>query len=279
MGLRKNNRQSIIITMGGKTLLIDLEGTLLLGENAIHGAAEFVSKHQSLGNEVFVLSNTSKWSSKYITDLLEKSGIKIPTSNIITGAKLTISELKKQNIRSVCVLGNESFINELKDSGLDVISYDDHEGKAIELFKLNDNVQAVVVAEDFKYNFNRATLVVRYMIEKNATFYCVGGDSQVPEPKDYLSPGAYALASAPITATNIIPTVIGKPNLSTVLEFIPKSEETWVIGDNADIDVKFANEAGFKSALVLTGLFSKKEAEENQNKPTIIIPNLEALNI
>lgn len=58
-------------------------------------------------------------------------------------------------------------------------------------------------------------------------------------------------------------------------------EETMMVGDRLDTDIKFGNTGGMKSALVLTGCVKAKQIEEvlltedkNDMIPTIIIPHV-----
>ena len=76
-------------------------------------------------------------------------------------------------------------------------------------------------------------------------------------------PGNGALVSAVETASGRTATNVGKPS-STLSELIMdvyglKAEETLMVGDRLDTDIKFGNDSGMKSALVLTGCTTSSE--------------------
>ena len=78
---------------------------------------------------------------------------------------------------------------------------------------------------------------------------------------------------------------VGKPSLELskwiMEEYELLGEETMMVGDRLDTDIKFGNTGGMKTALVLTGCVKAKQIEEvlliedeNDMIPTIIIPHV-----
>ena len=100
--------------------------------------------------------------------------------------------------------------------------------------------------------------------------------------------GNGALVSAVEAASGRTAINVGKPS-SVLAEFMMdhynlKGSETMMVGDRLDTDVKFGNDGGMKSSLVLTGcttvkeienLIQGEEEEEYQGMmPTLILPHV-----
>lgn len=268
-----------------KCILLDYEGTIFKRNEFIPDSHDFIKDMKQAGFDVKILSNSSRLSTSDFCGTLTNAGItEIAPADIINGQKLTISVLKQKNHKTIFALGNEGFINELKEAGIKVIIPEDHENKSIEEVKLFD-VEAVVVAVDDKYDFLRISYPTRYAIEQKVPFYSVGKDRFFPtERADQFIPGSYTLINPVATASFIEPIIIGKPNPETITNTIDLSSynEIYVVGDNSETDVAFAHSINAKSVLVLTGYSTDANIEtyQNEQRPTYVCNNLtEAKNI
>ena len=54
-------------------------------------------------------------------------------------------------------------------------------------------------------------------------------------------------------------------------------EETLVVGDRLDTDILGGQESGCKTAMVLTGISTREEAEQWQPQPDLVIPDIMGL--
>jgi 4-nitrophenyl phosphatase len=98
---------------------------------------------------------------------------------------------------------------------------------------------------------------------------------------DGLAPGAGSILAALVAATNRQPTVIGKPNkpmFDAALRALGTApENTLMIGDRLDTDIRGAQAAGLKAALVLTGVTPREALNASEIKPDGIYNDLPAL--
>jgi ribonucleotide monophosphatase NagD (HAD superfamily) len=121
-----------------------------------------------------------------------------------------------------------------------------------------------------------ATLLVRAGIP----FYATNTDKTFPTPRGEI-PGAGAWISVITTATGVEPIVAGKPfpylmelsleKLGTV------KEETLVVGDRLETDIAAGQGVGCPTALVLSGVSQKSEADTWGTAITLIADDLAEL--
>jgi 4-nitrophenyl phosphatase len=121
-----------------------------------------------------------------------------------------------------------------------------------------------------------ATLLVR----RGIPFYATNPDKTFPTPRGQV-PGAGAWYSVITTATDVQPIVAGKPFpflMELSLEKLgTKKEETLVIGDRLETDIAAGQAAGCPTALVLSGVSTKEQAEAWKPKIDIITNDLATL--
>jgi 4-nitrophenyl phosphatase len=124
--------------------------------------------------------------------------------------------------------------------------------------------QAIVMGMDRSINFQKAAEAA-LLVQKGIPFYATNPDKTFPTPHG-LVPGAGAWISVITTATNIEPIVAGKPFpflMDLSLERLgTKKEETLVIGDRLDTDIAGGQAVGCPTALVLSGVSTREQAEE-----------------
>ena len=123
-----------------------------------------------------------------------------------------------------------------------------------------NEINAVVVATDPNFNYFKAALGTRYVIEKKIKFYSIGGDRRFYENSHYY-PGSYSLSTSIESPTYVKPTIIGKPDFETLKHIFDFSvyNDILVVGDNIETDIEFSRRIGAKSALVLTGVTNEKD--------------------
>jgi 4-nitrophenyl phosphatase len=132
---------------------------------------------------------------------------------------------------------------------------------------------------DRGFNFQKAveaTLLVR----NGVPFYATNADKTFPTPRGEI-PGAGAWLSVITTATDIHPIVAGKPFpflLELALERLgTKREETLVVGDRLETDMAGGQAVGCHTALVVSGVSTRGQAEQWTPKIDMIADDLATL--
>lgn len=282
------------------SIFLDFEGTVFDGVQFFPQFNQFIesiSKHSNVN--LSIITNSPTFSSQVLAEKLKDhiNNANIKNSlKIIDASKIVISNLHKlineKQIHAVFALVSDNLFNDLKKefgNSINIYRPSDHDGitdQIAENINLKNDVDAIIIGVDEEnFSFCTISLATRYVIEKKAKYLVVGGDHQFRRGDNFV-PGAYALATPVRTASYVEPFIIGKPNLNSLKNNSEFNEiltnsinncETWVIGDNIETDIKFADEIKAKSILVLTGVAKEEDLlkpEYQAFKPTFVCKDL-----
>ena len=119
------------------------------------------------------------------------------------------------------------------------------------------------------------------LIQNGAPFYATNPDKTYPHPRG-LMPGAGTILAAIETASlGVKPTVAGKPSpflfQLAMQKMGVKPEETLMVGDRLETDMLGGQNAGCKTACVLSGVTARTQAESWVPKVDFIVESLGAL--
>jgi ribonucleotide monophosphatase NagD (HAD superfamily) len=119
-----------------------------------------------------------------------------------------------------------------------------------------------------------------FAIQNGAKWVATNSDWTLPQERG-LAPGNGTLVSAVHTAVGQLPLVAGKPEpaifLTALREF--DTDAALFVGDRIDTDITGANRAGIDSALVMTGVSTRKEllGAKPEGRPKFILGDLSQL--
>jgi 4-nitrophenyl phosphatase len=140
----------------------------------------------------------------------------------------------------------------------------------------DETADAVVAGIDFGLTYDklrRATLFIR----RGARFIGTNGDLTYPSEVG-LVPGAGSILAAIQAATDVAPTVIGKPGRpmfdAAVARLGRPRERTAMLGDRLDTDILGAQRAGLKTILVTTGIDGRDAVEAKGIVPDAVYESL-----
>lgn len=250
-----------------RAVLFDMDGVLYRGKQKLAGVAELLAFLEARGVGYACITNNAALTPAQYEAKLAAMELVMPAERVITSAIATGRYLRERYPAGtrVFIVGMDGLREALLADGYFVL--DDH---------LPD---LVVQGADFTLTYEtlrRATLFIR----GGATYIATNPDKTFPA-EEGLIPGAGAVMAALIAATDATPLVIGKPAptmfhvAAALLGAAPGA--TLVIGDRLDTDIAGANAAGMASAMVLTGVNTRSEAEDGPIQPTAIYADLPAL--
>lgn len=245
-----------------KGYLIDLDGTMYRGTEKIEEAGEFVHRLKNKGIPYLFVTNNSSRTPEQVAQKLVSFDIPADASQVFTTSMATanfIYEQKKD--ATVYVIGEEGIQQALLEKGFTFV---------------DENPDFVVVGIDRSINYEKlakACLGVR----NGATFISTNGDIAIPTERGLL-PGNGSLTAVITVSTTVQPIFIGKPEpiiMEQALKVLgTKKEETLMVGDNYDTDIKAGIETGIDTLLVHTGVTSKDHLKEKEIQPTYSVHSL-----
>ncbi|MCP1386805.1 HAD-IIA family hydrolase [Corynebacterium sp. TA-R-1] len=245
--------------------LTDMDGVLHREGDVIPGADEFIRTLNDEGIEFMVLTNNSIQTPRDLSAKLVRMGLHIPAERIWTSATATAKFLSQQaGEASAYVIGEAGLTTALHEIG----------------WVLTDvEPDFVVLGETRTYSFEALTTASN-LIRNGARFIATNPDMTGPGPHGVI-PATGSVAAMITAVTGREPYYVGKPNpvmMRTALNHIgAHSENTVMIGDRMDTDVKAGLEAGMRTILVRTGIADDAEIARFPYRPTTVLDSVAEL--
>ncbi|MDT4912422.1 MAG: glycerol-phosphatase [Pseudonocardiales bacterium] len=232
--------------------LLDLDGVVYVGPDAVPGAPEALAAARAAGMRLAFVTNNAARPPHVVADHLTELGIAAKAPEIVTSAQAAARYLADRlpGGARVLVLGTTGLEQALQERGLIPVS--DAEGQ----------VDAVVQGYSPDMNW-RLLAEGAVAINRRVLWVATNVDPTVPSPRGPL-PGNGSLVAALRLATGREPVVTGKPDPTMHRESLLRSEarDPIVVGDRLDTDIEGANAVGCDSLLVLSGVTRALEAIE-----------------
>ncbi|WP_073480331.1 HAD-IIA family hydrolase [Streptoalloteichus hindustanus] len=241
---------------------MDMDGVLVHEEHLVPGADELLAELRSHGVPFLVLTNNSIYTPRDLRARLQRTGLDVPESAIWTSALATARFLDTQRPGgSAYVIGEAGLTTALHSIG----------------YVLTDrDPDYVVLGETRTYSFEAITKAIR-LVESGARFIATNPDETGPSREGVL-PATGSVAALIERATGRAPYFVGKPNplmmRSALRALGAHSENTLMIGDRMDTDVRTGLEAGLQTILVLSGISAADTAERFPYRPTRVIGSI-----
>ena len=251
---------------GAELFLLDMDGTLYLGDNVLPGAKEFIRALEQTGKKwIYLTNNSSRGGKDYVPRLLQL-GFPCTAEQVYTSGMATAAWLKKTYPdRAVFPVGTVRFLMELADYGIAFTE---------------ENPAAVVVGFDRELTYSKLEKAVHFL-RRGAGFVAANPDLVCPMPNDEVLPDCGSICALLTAATGRIPLYIGKPDRRMV-DVI--SEQTGIpngkivcVGDRLYTDIAVGVNAGAVSVLVLSGETSEEMLLQSEIRPDFVLPSVREL--
>lgn len=251
-----------------KLFLLDMDGTIYLGDEIFDGTLDFLNWVKGNGGRyMFLTNNSSKSVDKYI-DKLDKMGIAVCKDDFTTSAQATGLYLEKHNKSDkIYVFGTKSLKEELSLYGLNITD------------KLEDDIDCLVMGLDTELTFQKLE-DASILLGRGVDYIATNPDWVCPTEYGYV-PDCGSVAQMLFNATKRKPKFIGKPEATMVELAVEKSgfakEQTVLLGDRLYTDIASGHNAGIDTMLMLSGESTLDDLKEFDFTPTFIYKNVREL--
>lgn len=245
-----------------RCVVLDMDGTVYLGDIPIVGAVQFIQKHWKDLDFYFLSNNTSKSLDTYVTKL-HKMGIPASRERMLSPARPLVQFLRREGYTRIYLVGNRDFSQELHAT-------------MPELIETEDGAQAVVLSYDTELTYHKLARSALLLQKKEVLFLATHPDLVCPSPEGPL-PDVGSMISLYETATGRRPQhIFGKPDpnvLAPLLERYAPGEMV-MVGDRLSTDKKLAENAGIDFCLVLSGEATLEDLAREERKPWVVLEDL-----
>lgn len=245
-----------------RCIVLDMDGTIYMGDNPIKGAVAFVQRHWEDVDFFFLSNNTSKAPETYIKKL---NGMGIPArrEQLLSPVTPLVAFLKAEGIHTAYVVGNRDFVSDLRQ-------------RMPELKQQEKGAQAVILAYDTELTYEKLARSALLLQNKAVRFLATHPDLVCPSPEGPL-PDVGSFLALYATATGRRPErIFGKPDatlLSGLLQcYAP--ENMLMVGDRLSTDKLLAENAGIDFLLVLSGEARRSDLPGLERQPTLVLDHL-----
>jgi len=257
------------LTKAYDAALLDLDGVVYLGGNAIPGVAMALSEARGSGMQLAFVTNNASRSPSAIAAQLTSLGIAATAADVVTSAQAAAHLIADRLPAGapVLVVGGIGLRLALRERGLRPVSTAAEKPSAV--------VQGYAPGVDYAM-LAEGELAVR----AGAWFVASNTDATLPTARG-LAPGNGSLVQVIVTATGQQPVVAGKPQRPLHAEAVARTgaKRPLVVGDRLDTDIEGAVNGGADSLLVLTGVSKPADVvlAAPRQRPTYLAADLSGL--
>ncbi len=245
-----------------KSYLIDMDGVIVRGNELVPGADGFISRLHDRGIKFLILTNNPLYTPVDLQHRLQRVGVNLTPDHLYTSSLATAAFIKSQRPNGTAfVLGESGLTEALHQVGYVLTEH---------------QPDYVVLGESTSFSYGQITKAVR-LIRAGARFIATNPDPNGPG-EGGLVPACGAIAAMIEAASGVAPYFIGKPNplmMRTALRAINEhSDNTIMVGDRMDTDIRVGTEAGMETILVLSGVTTREMVTRFPYQPTRIVDSV-----
>jgi HAD superfamily hydrolase (TIGR01450 family) len=249
-------------------VLLDLDGCLWVGDEALDGATEAVAALRDAGKAVAFLTNDVRHTPEEFVRKLWRLGFQAALGEVVTVGAAIQFLLTERNGGAAFVVGTQALVDHVAESGMRIVNRTEFASRA----------DVVVVGAHEALTYAEIRTAAQAVI-RGAELIGATRDATFPMPDGPWPASGAVLAAIETAAGRRADRIAGKPEApmyETARDRLGPGR-CLAVGDRLEIDVLGARRAGMDSALVLTGGATRAQADAADPKPTLIAESLAAL--
>ena len=258
------------LSMSKKLVLLDMDGTIYLGNQLFDGVKETFSYFKEKDIQFVFITNNSSHDLEFYEKKIKNFGIDCNTDNFYSSIEVTIHHLLEKGMKKIYVLGNKCLKDKLAKHFEIVPSYDK-----------NIKIDALICGFNTELVYDELKDACLYLETNDCEFYATNGDFRCPIEDGLYIPDCGGMIEWMRLCTGKKATVLGKPSPTIIYQLMEKygvsKEETICVGDRLYTDIQVGVNAKIDSVCVLTGESTLEDIEAYESKPTYILDSIKDL--
>lgn len=250
--------------MSYDSVVLDVDGTLVRGDEPVPGAPAAVDRLREAGLDLLLFSNNPTREPAAYVKWLGGMGFDVAADEVVTSGVVTAEYLAETHPDAAVYVVGEPGLRELLAA------------RGRRLTDDPDAAEVVVASVDREFTYDR--LRDGLWALDGAAFVATDPDRTIPAA-DRPVPGSGAIVAALGGAADREPeAVLGKPSeraAAAALERVrADADATLMVGDRLDTDLAMGRRAGMATALVLTGVATREAAAAADAPPDHVIESV-----
>ena len=252
-------------TMEFSGAVLDVDGTVVRGNDPIPGAPAGYRRLREVGIEtLFVSNNPAKAPPAYV-DRLGAAGYDVDAEQVFTAGTVTTRYLREHHADDdLLCIGTPGLLDQFDEA--DLATTEDV-----------DDADALVASIDHEFDYDDLCTAL-WTLDRDVPFIGTDPDIVIPAPERD-RPGSGAVINAIAGVAEREPDVVlGKPS-STAIEMVRERlpyppEECLVVGDRLNTDIALGERAGMTTVLVRSGITDDDAIDGAEVTPDYVIDDL-----
>jgi len=248
--------------------VLDLDGTVYLGDALLPGAKRTVEALRAAGSGVVFLSNKPLQTRADYAAKLTRLGIPTSPGEVINSSWVLTRWLEREAPGSALfVVGEPPLLAELCAAG----------------FLLSEQpgeIQFVVASFDRAFDYRKLQIAFD-AIRAGARFVATNADRYCPTPTGGLPDAAAVIGAIEGCTGKPVEVVVGKPSPITARAILNRlqlsASECIIVGDRLETDIRMGQEAGMATGVVLTGVTTPELLAASGIQPDYVLHQLDEL--
>jgi arabinose operon protein AraL len=254
-----NIKPMSVLTFSG--YIFDLDGTIYRGEKLIPGAGEMIQRLKSLSKKIVYLTNKPLQTREDYAFKLTRLGISTQPQEVINSSLVMARWLSREAPgATIFVIGEIPLIEEMVRAGFRISE------KAAE-------IQYVVASFDRTFDYRKLNIALQ-AIKKGAHFVATNPDRTCPVEGGEIPDCAAVIGAVEGTTGKKVEAILGKPSDIMIRVAVDdmglRPKDCVLVGDRLETDMVMGKKAGMATALVLTGVTSRKTLKMAEVQPDYV---------
>ena len=243
-------------------VILDLDGTVWVGEAATPRAPEAITALRAAGKQLAFVTNDAGHSAEEYVQKLWSIGCTAAVEEIVSvGAAIQYVLAEMDPGAAVYVIGGPPVFRHVTDAGHRIVNGT----------PMAETAEIVVAVAHPNFDYGELLVATRALLG-GAQLIAGGRDRNYPTAGG-LAPGTGAVIAALEYATGVTAHAVGKPDPQVFEVALDRLEagRTLVIGDHLHSDLGGATAAGLDAAIVLTGVTTRAQAEATRHPAPVAV--------
>jgi phosphoglycolate/pyridoxal phosphate phosphatase family enzyme len=247
--------------------LVDLDGTVYLGEQLIDGAAEAMAALRAEGRRIAFLSNKPLQTREEYAAKLTRLGIPAAADEVINSSLVLARHLRTLDPGApVFVIGEPPMQAEMRAHGFEV--------------RDDERVRWVVIAFDRTFTYAKLNIALQ-AVRGGARLIATNPDRTCPVEGGEIPDCAGMIAAVEAVTDRTVELIVGKPSpiiLEVALAALGCAPgESVIVGDRLETDMLMGRRLGLATILVLSGVTRPRDPRIAATAPDHVLRSIREL--